>query len=88
MGAHVESKVKNFWKIIWIIIEDQATNFTTQRLNLPIYFYSKRVWFALTSIVYIEFVEIWKIWLLLYFYINFFEFLKEKQLKLIPKIQD
>ena len=57
MGAHVESKVKFFWKIIWIIMEDQATDFTTLRLNLPIFF-SKRVWFALTLIVYIEFVEI------------------------------
>ncbi len=40
-------------------MEDQATDFTTLRLNLPIYlFFSKRVWFALTLIVYIEFVEI------------------------------
>ena len=58
-------------------MEEQATDFTTLRLNLPIFF-SKRLRFALTSIVYIEFVEIWIIWLLLHFYINFFEFLTEK----------
>ena len=58
MGAHIESKIKNHWEIIWVIMEDKATDFTTLRLNLPIYFFSKRVWFALTLIVYIEFVEI------------------------------
>ena len=58
MGAHIESKIKNHWKIIWVIMEDKATDFKTLRLNLPIYYYSKRVWFALTLIVYIEFVEI------------------------------
>ncbi len=59
MGAHVESKVKNIWKIRLTIMEDQATDSTTLRLNLPIICsYQKRVWFALTLIVYIKFVEI------------------------------
>ena len=51
VGTYVGSKVKNFWKIIWIIMEVQDTNFISLRLKLSInLFFSKRVGYALALI--------------------------------------